>query len=317
MTRVIPLDRILAALPGIDLVPAIAEGFVALSEGRVEVPPVGELLFPEAHGEMHVKYGAVRGDTVFVVKIATGFFGNPQLGLPPFGGCMIVLSQITGMVEAVLLEEGELTNHRTAAAGAVAAQALAPADPGAIGILGSGTQARLQADYLRRVTKCRSVHLWGRDAGSAARAANDIGAMGYHVTVAQSPAAVADACRLIVTTTPAETPLLTAAMVRPGTHITAMGSDTPEKCEVDPALLARADAVVADSRAQAGTRGEIFQAMKAGVLTLDRVVELGEVLSGRAPGRTGASDITVADLTGVAIQDIVIAKAVLEGLKER
>ena len=100
MTRVIPLDRILAALPGIDLVPAIAQGFVALSEGRVEVPPVGELLFPEAHGEMHVKYGAVRGDTVFVVKIATGFFGNPRLDLPPFGGCMIVLSQTTGMVEA-------------------------------------------------------------------------------------------------------------------------------------------------------------------------------------------------------------------------
>jgi ornithine cyclodeaminase len=140
--------------------------------------------------------------------------------------------------------------------------------------------------------------------------------MGYRVTVAESPAAVAEACRLIVTTTPAEAPLLTAAMVRPGTHITAMGSDTPEKCELDPALLARADAVVADSRAQAGTRGEIFQAVRAGALTLDRVVELGEVLSGRAPGRTGAADITIADLTGVAIQDIVIAKAVLEGLKE-
>ena len=316
MTRVIPLDRILAALPGIDLVPAIAQGFVALSEGRVEVPPVGELLFPEAHGEMHVKYGTVRGDTVFVVKIATGFFGNPRLGLPPFGGCMIVLSQTTGMVEAVLLEEGELTNHRTAAAGAVAAQALAPPGPGAIGIVGSGTQARLQADYLRRVTACRSVHLWGRDAASAARAASDIGAMGYSVTVAESPAAVAEACRIIVTTTPAEAPLLTADMVRPGTHITAMGSDTPEKCELDPALLARADVVVGDSRAQAGTRGEIFQAVSAGALTLDRVVELGEVLSGRAPGRTRAADITIADLTGVAIQDIVIAKAVLEGLKE-
>lgn len=311
MTRVLRLDQIMAALPQVDLVAAIGEGFVALSDGKVEVPPVGELLFPDERGEMHVKYGAVRGDDAFVVKIATGFFGNPALGLPPFGGCMIVISQKTGMIEAVLLEEGELTNHRTAAAGAVAARALAPNDPQAIGILGSGTQARLQADYLRQVTPCRTLVLWGRTRASAEAAARDIAAMGYKTTVAATPAEVAATCRLIVTATPAEEPLLRADMIRPGTHITAMGSDTPHKCELDPAILGAADVVVADSRAQAQGRGEIHHALACGALDPTRIVELGEVIAGRAIGRRSDRDVTVADLTGVAIQDIVIARAAL------
>ncbi|KAB2836977.1 hypothetical protein F9K50_11565 [bacterium] len=138
MTRVLTLAEISEALPEIDVVTEIERGFVAFSQGKVEVPPVGELLFPETHGELHIKYGAVRGDDVFVVKLATGFFDNPKLGLPPFSGCMLVLSQKTGMVLSVLLEEGELTNHRTAAAGAVAGAA------GAVSFFFSPRQAVLK-----------------------------------------------------------------------------------------------------------------------------------------------------------------------------
>ncbi|MER9435853.1 ornithine cyclodeaminase family protein [Mesorhizobium sp. M0618] len=313
MTRVVPLEQILKALPDIDVVAEIERGFVALSEGKVEVPPVGELLFPDENGELHIKYGAVRGDDVFVVKLATGFFNNPQLGLPPFSGCMLVFSAKTGQIVCVLLEEGELTNHRTAAAGAVVARHLAPPNLLTIGICGSGVQARLQADYLRRVTECRNLVLWGRDDARAADAVRDIGRMGYTARVAASPEEVASCAQLIVTTTASHEPYLLASFVRPGTHITAMGSDTPEKSELDPMLLRNASMVVADSIQQCLLRGEIHTAIGAGAIDGDRVVELGNVISGKVAQRSRA-DITVADLTGVAVQDIMIAKAVVARL---
>src|SRR6202789_3073485 len=126
LTKVVPLDQILKVLPDIDVIGEIERGFVALSEGKVEVPPVGELLFPEENGELHIKYGAVRGDHVFVVKLATGFFNNPKLGMQPFSGCMLFLPAKTDELLYVLHEEGELTNHRPAAAAAVVSRHLAP-----------------------------------------------------------------------------------------------------------------------------------------------------------------------------------------------
>jgi ornithine cyclodeaminase len=309
LTKVIPLDQILKALPDIDVIGEIERGFVALSEGKVEVPPVGELLFPDEDGEFHIKYGVIRGDDVFVVKLATGFFNNPKLGLAPFSGCMLVLSAKTGKVLYVLLEEGELTNHRTAAAGAVVARHLAPPRLEAIGICGSGVQARLQVDYLRRVTECRSLVLWARDTERAELAVRDIARMGYNARLAASPEEVASSAQLIVTTTAAHEPYLFARCIKPGTHITAMGSDTPEKHEIDPAILAHAALVVADSIPQCLLRGEIRAAIAAGVLRREDVVELGNVIAGKARRRS-PDDITVADLTGVAIQDIMIAKAV-------
>ncbi|WP_299951549.1 ornithine cyclodeaminase family protein [uncultured Ruegeria sp.] len=311
MTGVYTLDEINAVLPEVDVVEEIAKGFVAFSLGDVEVPPVGELLFPENSGELHIKYGAIRGDDLCVIKVATGFYDNPKLGMPPFGGCMIAVSQKTGRIEAVLLEEGELTNHRTAAAGAVAARTLAPSDPKVIGIVGSGEQARLQADYLRRVTGCRDLTIWARKHDSVGAAAADMTAMGYEVTVSATLAELCDKSRLIVTTTPAEQPLLQADMIRPGTHITAMGSDTPEKTEIAPAILAMADVVVADSLVQCDLRGEIYQARRAGIPLQGKAIELGNVIAGRSIGRQSDDQVTIADLTGVAVQDIAIAKAVL------
>ena len=315
MTIIYTRSEIEAVLPRLDAVEAIAQGFMAFSRGDVAVPPVGELLFPENSGELHIKYGAVRGDDVFVVKLATGFFNNPAIGLPPFSGCMLVLSQRTGMVEAVLLEEGELTNHRTAAAGAVSAKALAVKELPAIGIVGSGVQARMQADYLRRVTDCRDLLIWGRSYEATKRAASDIEKMGFRVSISRSPNELCERARLIVTTTAAEEPLLTLSMIQPGTHITAMGSDTAGKNEIAPEILEAADLVVADSLAQSEYRGEIYQARKAGYLQRKNVVEFGAVLSGQARGRTSDEQITLIDLTGVAVQDISIARAVLRELE--
>jgi len=314
LAQVFKLDEILKALKDIDVVDVIAQGFKALSEGKVVIPPIGEMLFPDVDGELHIKYGAIKGDEDFVVKMATGFFQNPSIGLSPFSGCMMVFSQKTGHISSVLLEEGELTNHRTAAAGAVAAKCLAPKNVSMIGIVGTGVQSRLQALYLQKITDCRNLVVWGRDKNKVELAAADMHAMGYEANVVENLNDLCELSQLIVTTTPATSPLLKREMITPGTHITAMGSDTSDKCELSPEILDLADIVAADSIEQAIQRGEISQALKAGKCNKDKLVELGSIIIDPSKGRTNDQQITIADLSGVAIQDIMIAKAVTDKL---
>lgn len=314
MAQVFKLDEILKALKDIDVVDVIAQGFKALSEEKVVIPPIGEMLFPDVDGELHIKYGAIKGDEDFVVKMATGFFQNPSIGLSPFSGCMMVFSQKTGHISSVLLEEGELTNHRTAAAGAVAAKCLAPKNVNMIGIVGTGVQSRLQALYLQKMTDCRNLVIWGRNKDKAELAAVDMQKMGYEANIIENLNDLCKVSQIIVTTTPATSPLLKREMITPGTHITAMGSDTSDKCELSPDILDLADIVAADSIEQAIQRGEISQALKAGKCNKDKLVELGSIIIDPSKGRTNDQQITIADLSGVAIQDIMIAKAVTDKL---
>lgn len=297
-----------------DLTSVMEAGFVAYSDGKVVVPPVGELLFEEPPGDTHIKYGYIRDDRVFVIKIASGFYGNAALGLPSSSGLMLVFSQKTGFLESVLLDEGYLTNVRTALAGRIAARYLAPKEVKAIGVFGTGTMARMQVTYLSTETDCRNIVAWGRSDDSLRRYCDDMAALGYHVTTTRDAREVAEACNLIIMTTPSTKPLLMASQLQPGTHITAMGSDTPEKQELDSLILARADIVVADSIEQCQSRGEIFHAVSAGHIAAAQVRELGGLIRRGTRVRTSQDQITVADLTGVAVQDIQIAKAVCERL---
>ena len=117
-------------------------------------------------------------------------------------------------------------------------------------------------------------------------------------------------CNLIITATPSKTPLLSADLIRKGTHITAVGSDTPEKQELDAKILQRADRVVVDSISQVLSRGESFHALEKGLITKEDLIELGNVIQDRKLQRASDDEITVADLTGVAVQDLQISKAV-------
>ena len=311
MTRVITRPEIEAALPRIDLIEAMEQAFIAYSSGKAVIPPVGELLFESPPGDAHIKYGYLLGDDVFVIKVATGFYDNPKLDLPSNSGLVLVFSQKTGQPESVLLDEGELTNLRTAAAGAVAAKHLARSDARRVAVLGAGVQARLQVELLGRVIQCRDLTLWARRAEAAANLARALDQEGWNISIAESPReAVADA-DIVVTTTAAATPLLHFDDIRPGTHITAMGSDTPDKQELHISIIAGAEMVVADSISQCLERGEIHHAVAAGMIRPDQLLELGNIISGQSPGRTRPAQVTVADLTGVAVQDIAIAKAVL------
>jgi ornithine cyclodeaminase len=301
-------------LPRLDLLPAIERAFARYSAGEAVVPPVGELLLPG--GDVHIKYGFLAGDPYYVVKIASGFYDNPKRGLPSSSGLMLLFRQDSGEPVAVLLDEGRLTDVRTALAGAVAAKHLAPPVVRRIGIVGTGIQARLQLRFLSS-TGCRDVLVWGRGEQQLAAYGEEMTAVGFDVDVTLDADEILASCDLVVTTTPATAPILHAAALRAGTHITAVGSDTAAKQELEAAILARADVVVADSRAQCRERGEIHRALASGVLAEDRVIELGDVIAGRVAGRTEDDQVTVADLTGVAVQDITIAAAVYEALRRQ
>jgi ornithine cyclodeaminase len=275
------------------------------------VPPVGYLGFTKPAGDVHLKYGYVKGGDVFVIKVAAGFPQNSERGLPTGDGCMLVFDSRTGFLLAVLLDRSRLTDLRTAVAGAVAARALAPRTISRIGILGTGVQARLQPLMLKHVTTCRDIALYGRSAQRMDACARDLEAAGFRVTLAASADAAAEGAQLIVTTTASREALFRAESVQPGTHITAVGADAPGKQELDVKLFARADVVVADSIAQCADHGDLAPAIASGDITLDRVRELGAVLADPALGRTSERQITIADLTGVAVQDIVIASHVM------
>jgi ornithine cyclodeaminase len=138
---------------------------------------------------------------------------------------------------------------------------------------------------------------------------------GFELALACSPAALAAECDLIVTATTADKPLLKARDLRPGTHITAMGADTPSKHELDPDVFAIADLCVVDSLSQCRERGELHHAIAAGTMTEEKVAELGQVIAGTSPRRSHPDQITICDLTGVAVQDIEISKAVMNKLR--
>jgi len=315
MTVQVSLAEIKEALRGLDPIPLIEEGFCAYSRGEVVVPPIGEMIFEDPPGDVHIKYGYIKGDDYYVIKIASGFYGIERPDSYLSNGMMLLFDRRTGEPKAILLDEGHLTNVRTAAAGAVAAKYLAPEKVVRAGILGAGVQGRMQLEYLRRVREFSEVMVWGLTGTELNAYRSDMEPLGFRITTTFDPGEVAASCNVIVTCTPSTKPLLLAGQVRRGTHITAMGSDTAEKQELDPEILARADRIVVDSLSQSLQRGESYRAMLAGAITKERLIELGNVIMKPGLRRASKDEITVADLTGVAVQDIQISKAVFEKIR--
>ncbi len=300
----------LRGLVGLDMeaVDVVERAFAALAGGGVIMPPILSMEIPEAHGEVDVKTACIPGFESFAVKISTGFYGNAALGLPSLNGLMILFSAKTGLVEALLLDNGYLTDVRTAAAGAVAARHLAPARVETAGVIGTGLQARLQIEAARLVRPFGRVLVWGRDAAKAAACAADLAArLGVEARAEPDPERLVRESQLVVTTTPARAPVLRAGWLHPGLHVTAMGSDAAAKNEVEPAALARADLYVADRVSQCATLGELRSAIAAGLMAAEGVPELGAVVAGAAAGRTSDDQLTICDLTGTGAQDTAIA----------
>lgn len=299
-----------------DTIRMIEKAFSALSDGGVIMPSVMSMEIADVNGEVDVKTAYIPGFDGFAIKVSPGFFDNPKLGLPSLNGLMVLFSATTGMVQAVFLDNGYLTDLRTAAAGAVAAHHLAPDAVHTAGVIGTGVQARLQMKAAHIVRPFQRLLVWGRDATQAQACADDLARdLKCEARVVEHPGDLVMASQLVVTTTPARDPIVKARWLHPELHITAMGSDQEGKNEIEPEALIKADLYVADRVAQAEKLGELRSAMAAGIWDKGTPSELGDVITGRARGRRSDEEITIADLTGTGVQDTAIATHVFERLK--
>lgn len=297
-------------LPG--AAPAIEAAYIATSEGRVNLPPVGHITFPEASADCHIKYGHMQGSAHFVIKVATGFPANADVGMPTGNGLVLVMSAQTGKATAILHDEMLLTDIRTGLGGAIASRALARAHASRLLVLGTGPQAQWQVRaHAALMPGLSQIGLWGRDVDRTRKA---IAALTpdhiiHHEPDLEQAARDAD---IIVTATGATHPLICSDWIKAGTHITAVGADAPGKQELDIDLVAGADLVAVDLVSQCIDHGEISHAVGCGKLPSNRLVELGTILSEPSKGRRDDREITIADLTGIAAQDIAMAHAVME-----
>lgn len=288
---------------------AMRGAFAALYRAEVTQPTNMDFEFPDAQGEAHLKGAHVHGSPHWAVKAATGFWSNTARGLPVTSGLFLVFSAETGLLNALLLDQGYLTELRTGAAGALAADLLAREEIQQAAIIGAGGQARYQLEALLGVRRPERVVVASRSGAEAyaeemrTRHELDVRATDLETAVRTS--------QLVVTTTPAREPIIRAEWLQPGTHVTAMGSDFPEKQELEAAALVRADVVAADHPPVAARNGELHHAIDASLIELDAVVPLGALVTGDAAGRTSDDEITICDLVGIGVQDAAIAGEVV------
>ena len=302
-----------------NLIDAIAQGFVDFFNGKFNVCPIQTMGAPPLarlsggydidddnySAQVCIKSGYVTGDPYFVVKVAAG--GQP---LPTNTGLMQVYSQSTGRLEALLLDEGILTELRTAAAGAVAVKYLGPANVNRIGIVGTGVQARYQLRFLKQVTACRDLLVWGRTREKAVALKEEIDHE-WDVSVADSPQELLQSCNIIVTTTCSREALLDGPVAGP-LLIICIGADTVGKQELSTDLVSRADCLVCDSMIQTQERGEFQHVLRENIVKVDDILQLGQAIGGS--WLEEARRLTIFDSSGVAVQDCVVAKMVYEAL---
>lgn len=309
------------------LIDEIERGFCAYSEGKFNACPIQTMgappmdKFPDSEDDSRyaaqvcVKSGYIGGDDYFVLKVASG--GYP---LPDNWGCMQVFSQRTGKLEALLLDDGILTEIRTAAAGALAAKVLAPKQIDCIGMVGTGIQARYQLQFLKEVTECRKLLIYGRTPEHVEDFSADCVNNGWMVEVAQSANELLDQCELIVTTTTSREAILGKDCYQTKTikkqHITCIGADAPGKMELDVNLVASASLLVADSLLQTQERGEYEMAIKQGLVAVDDVIEIGKLVVDKRekPSIINEEGLSIFDSSGVAVQDCIIANMVYTSL---
>lgn len=302
-----------------DALREVRDAFAKLARGEATLPGVIGLDVRDHHGEVHVKGAYLHGSPYYSFKAASGFYDNPAKGLPVGAGMVLVFDAATGQLRALLFDGGYLTELRTGAAGALAAELLARERIGRAAIVGVGGQARYQLEALVGVRAPERVVAYGRNAARARAYADEMrDRLDVDVELAPTLREAVEGSELVVTTTPAREPIVEADWIGPGAHVTAVGSDLPEKQELDPAVIGKADKVVADHLKECLSKGEIHHAVAAGTLRPDDVYgELGELVAGAKPGRTREDEITVVDLTGVGVQDAAVTNAVVAAAAER
>lgn len=292
-----------------EAIDAMREALLAQARGECDTPMPMHLAVPAEGAEVHVKSSYRRGGRYFAVKVASGFPGNPARGLAVGSGLMLLASAETGEPVALLEDRGFLTDARTAAVGALVARELGREDR-VLGILGSGIQARLQARLHAAVLDLETIVVWGRSPERLEAYRRDMAEVlpGVEVVTAASPAGVASRARLLVTVTASRRPLLAAADLAPGTQVTAVGSDSVGKQELEADVLETAALLLVDSLAQCERLGELQHAPRL----KEKAVEAGAFFA--APRAFDRGGVTVCDLTGLGVEDLFIAQSIYEKL---
>jgi ornithine cyclodeaminase len=315
--KIVGEDRLKELVGEAEALAAVETAFRALAENRVVQPPPLGMDLEKVRGEVHVKGAYLEGESVFAMKVASGFYRNAERGLPTGSGLVLVFDAETGFPLALLQDNGYLTELRTGAAGALATRLLAADNPLQVAILGAGSQARYQLRAIVGVREVQQVHVWSPVPSEVATYVSEMSPeLGIPVRGATSVEEAVAEADLVVTVTPARDPIVNSGWLRQGATVVAVGSDGPEKQELDPEILGLAGKVIVDSKTQCLRLGETHHAVEMGILTEDAIHgELGEVLIGARAGREG-NELVVCDLTGVGAQDAAMAAEVWKLLEK-
>ena len=293
-----------------ELIPIIEDAFKSLSLGKTVMPPILRVDIEKYHGESDVKAAYIEGLDSFAVKVASGFFNNPKLGLPSSNGLMILLDSQTGTIKSVLLDKGYLTDVRTAIAGAIASKYLSNPESSTVAIIGAGIQARMQLEALTLVRDIKNINVWSRDIQKThAYIENMSKNFNLNFQAFDNINDLVKNADILITTTPSKKPLIKSSSLPKGIHITAMGSDAEEKNELDSEIIKNCDVYVPDNQSQTMILGELNHAIRKNLIPKQTLFhDLGKIISNPELGRKSKKDITVADLTGTGVQDTAIAR---------
>jgi ornithine cyclodeaminase/alanine dehydrogenase-like protein (mu-crystallin family) len=281
----------------------VRDAFAAHHRGEWSMPSKVYLTSPP-HGDFRAM--PALGDGVALLKWVTSFPPNSAKGLPVVMATVLLNDAVDGHPLAVM-DGGAVTALRTGAAAAVAATALASADATSCGVIGCGLHGLWAARCLRAAGYSDGV-CFDLSPEAAKRVAAEVG---WDIGTLDE----AKACDVVTTVTPGHEPVVTISDVAPGRHFNALGADGPGKSEFDPAAVARCR-LFCDEWDQASHGGELTAAIEQGLVDRAAVTDIGAVLTGEAPGRQSPDEVTLFDSTGLAIQDLAIALAVLEGVRD-
>ena len=313
LVRILSKSQIQELVPFSEAVRVVEDTFTDYQEGRTHIPPVVNLDIEKNRGEVHIKTAFLEPQDMFGVKIASGFYDNPRLfGLPTGSGIVLLSDGKTGRPLA-LMDSSFITFIRTGASGALGIKYLAPRQVTSAAIIGAGANARWQLRGLLHFRDVRDIRVYDKIPEASGRFAAEMSKeLNVPVREVSTAALAVSGVQVIITCTPSRTPIVKREWVLPGTHINAFGADMKGKQELDERLFETAKVVV-DHIRQAPAFGECEMAVEHGILDVGRIhAEIGELTSGRKPGREKPEEITIYDATGVAIQDVAIAAFVYE-----
>jgi ectoine utilization protein EutC len=309
-------EKQLRELAGIDsdALEIVEQSFKWIAEAKVDMPPIMHMSIPENNGDIDIKSAYVQGLDSLTVKLGSGFFNNPGIGLPSSSSTMVVMSTETGLCEAVLLENGYLTNLRTGMAGAVAAKYLAPATVETVGVIGAGVQGRFQLECLQLVRDFSKAYIYSRRRDQSEVYALEMSKkLGIEIVVCETAEEVVRESQLVVTTTSTQEPVIQHEWLHEGLHITAMGSDVGGKQELTAQCLNNATLLICDSLSQCLSMGELQHALNK---LENKAIELSAIVADKKPFVRSDNDITICDLTGMGVQDTAIASLVMSKYKK-